>query len=191
MVSGDFRDFYVALAGAAAALTGLLFVALSVAPRRTAILETPVIRQVRASAALLAFTNVLAVSLYGLVPGTNVGYPAAVLGVIGMLFSAAALRSIQPSLKTIERPFRQVSLIALLAVMFGVELISGVIVVSGPRTLTWMHVIGYALVTSVIVGISRAWELVGDRGTSVAASIAVLAGRSPAILEGDGSSSTE
>ena len=42
-----------------------------------------------------------------------------------------------------------------------------------------MQVIGYALITSVIVGIARAWELVGERDTGILASLAVLSGRPP------------
>jgi len=52
----------------AGALAGLLFVALSVAPRRQPNLGPSIIRQIRAAAALLAFTNALAVSLFTLVP---------------------------------------------------------------------------------------------------------------------------
>jgi hypothetical protein len=42
-----------------------------------------------------------------------------------------------------------------------------------------VQVIGYALITSLIVGISRAWELVGDRDAGLAASVAVLLGHRP------------
>ena len=42
-----------------------------------------------------------------------------------------------------------------------------------------MQLISYALVTSLLVGIARAWELVGDRDTGISASIAVLAGHPP------------
>jgi hypothetical protein len=89
VVLGDYREFLVAIAGAAGSLTGLLFVALSVAPRHPLNPGPTVIQQVRATAALLSFSNALAVSLFGLVPGNNVGYPAVVLGVIGILFTAA------------------------------------------------------------------------------------------------------
>jgi hypothetical protein len=40
-----------------------------------------------------------------------------------------------------------------------------------------LQVISYALITSMIVGIARAWELVGGRDTGLSASIAALAGR--------------
>jgi hypothetical protein len=85
VVFGTYRELFAAIAATAGALTGLLFVAISVAPRRGPVSGLPVIQQVLAAAALLAFINALAVSLFGLVPGTNVGYPAVVLGVIGIL----------------------------------------------------------------------------------------------------------
>jgi hypothetical protein len=60
---GTYRELFVATAGAAGALTGLLFVALSITPLRGPSTDHPVIRQVRVAAALLAFVNALAVSL--------------------------------------------------------------------------------------------------------------------------------
>jgi hypothetical protein len=84
-----------------------------VAPRHPLSPGPAVIQQVRAAAALLAFTNALAVSLFGLVPGNNVGYPAAVLGVIGILFTAAAIRSILSSPSTRTQRRRQLGLIIL------------------------------------------------------------------------------
>jgi hypothetical protein len=62
-----------------------------------------VIRQVRASAALLAFVNALAVSVFGLVPGNAAGYPAAIMGVIGILVTAAGVRSILSSPSTLHQ----------------------------------------------------------------------------------------
>jgi hypothetical protein len=97
----------VATAGAAGALTGLLFVALSIVPLRGPSTDHPVIRQVRVAAALLAFLNALAVSLYSLVPGTSAGYPAVVMGLIGTLFIAAAVRSIVSSQAPRRQPGRR------------------------------------------------------------------------------------
>jgi len=80
MVFGTYRELFAAVATVAAALTGLLFVAISVARQPTRDSPPDVIRQIRAAASLLSFTNPLAVTLFGLVPGTNVGYPAIALG---------------------------------------------------------------------------------------------------------------
>jgi hypothetical protein len=177
VVNGTYRDLFIAIAGSGGALTGLLFVALSVAPRPVRASRQHVIRQVRAAAALLAFNNALAVSLFGLVPNTNIGYPAVVLGVIGILFAAAAARSVIAAAPRSRRQWlSQVSLLNLLIVIFGTELGSGIYVVFHPDSPEPVRLIGYALVTSLIVGIARAWELVGDRDTGLSASIAVLTG---------------
>jgi hypothetical protein len=179
VVFGTYRDLFTAIASASGALTGLLFVALSVTARPGVGAGSPVIAQVRAAAAMLAFGNALAVSLFSLVPGTNAGYPAAALGVIGILFTAAGIRSIRASGAAPRQQLRQLSLVTLLLLIFGAELIWGIILIADPRRSSALQVIGYALVTSLIVGIARAWELVGDRDTGIAASIAALAGRTP------------
>ncbi len=177
MTTADYRDLLLAIASSAGALTGLLFVALSVAPRRDPLVGPRAIRQIRPAAAMLAFTNALSVSLFGLVPGTNVGYPSLALGVIGIAFTAAATRSIVTSPATTAQKRGQLSLIGLLLLIFGTEFIAGIVAVALPENTSAPNLIGYALVTSLIVGISRAWELVGDIDTGLTASIAVLIGR--------------
>ncbi len=176
MVSGAYRELFIAVAGAAAALTGLLFVALSVAPRRVLVSGPPVIQQVRAAAALLAFVNALAVCLFGLVPGTNVGYPAVVLGIVGIVFTAAAVRSVLASTATAGQQVRQLELVILLLLIFGAELAGGVTVLAEPGNGGSVQTISYALVASLLVGIARAWELVGERDTGIVASLMVLTG---------------
>jgi hypothetical protein len=179
-----YRDLFTAIAGSGGALTGLLFVALSVAPRRSVISGPQVIQQVRAAAALLAFSNALAVSLYSLVPGTNPGYPALVLGIIGICFTAAAIRSIRSSGSTRRQQQRQLELVMLLLLIFSTELICGILLLAAPGNNSAVQVVGYALVTSLIVGIARAWELVGDRHTGIRASLAVLTGHTPRRPDG-------
>jgi len=177
VVTGNYRDLFIAIAGSAGALTGLLFVALSVAPHPVRSSRRHVIQQVRAAAALLAFNNALVVSLFGLVPQTNVGYPAAALGVIGIMFAAAAARSVIAAAPRSRRQWlSQMSLLNLLIVIFGTELVCAIYLLLHPSSTEPKQLIGYALVTSLVVGIARAWELVGDRDTGLSASIAVLTG---------------
>lgn len=179
MVTGAYRDLFASIAGSAGALTGLLFVAVSVVPRREGTSGLHVIQQIRAAAALLAFTNALAISLFGLVPGTNAGYPAAVLGIIGILFTAASVRSILSSRSPRRQQYQQLELIILLLLIFGAELVSGIAAIADPSRSTPVQTISYAMVAALFVGIARAWELVGDRNTGILASLAVLAGRDP------------
>jgi hypothetical protein len=178
VLTGAYQGLLIVVSGAAAALTGLLFVALSVAPRSRVAGYPVVIRDVRAATALLSFTNVLAVSLFSLVPGTNAGFPALVTAVIGLMFTAAGLRSIIASPETTASHVqRQASLIALLLLAFGFELGGGIQLIARPASTGGAQTVCYVLVGLVLIGIARAWELVGDRDTGVLASIAVLAGR--------------
>jgi hypothetical protein len=183
VLPATYRDLFGVVAGASAALTGLLFVALSVTLRRGPDAGPSVIQQVRAAAALLAFTNALAVSLFGLVPGTNVGYPAVVLGVTGIAFTAAGMRSVLASQATPRQQLRQLGLVVLLLLIFGTELAGGAALLAHPASGTSAQVIGYALVASLLVGVARAWELVGERDTGLVASIVTLASRTHALSD--------
>jgi hypothetical protein len=85
------------------------------------------------------------------------------------------MRSILTSPATANQKRRQVSLITLFLLIFGTELIAGIVALSGPVS-NPPDAIGYALVASLILGISRAWELVGDIDTGLLASIVALTG---------------
>lgn len=175
MVLGDYRELFVVIATSAATLIGLLFVAVSVSKGRSQA-HPQVIREFRAAAALLAFTNPFTVSLFGLVPGTNIGYPAAIVGVIGVAFAAAGVRA------TISLPARlghrrpQAILIFALLLVFGFQIGFGVILIVHPLRSGPLASIGDVLVASLLIGIGRAWELVGNWNTGLFASVALLFG---------------
>jgi hypothetical protein len=187
VVFGTYRELFAAIAATAGALTGLLFVAISVAPRRGPVSGLPVISRSGPLPpcwrSLMRWRSRSSASS----PGTNVGYPAAVLGVIGILFTAAGMRSILASPATVRQQRRgQLGLIILLLLIFGVELACGVAVIVSPHSSEPVQLIGYALVSSLLVGIARAWELVGGVDTGVIASIAVLSGHRPGPRGPDG-----
>ncbi|GAA2522394.1 hypothetical protein [Winogradskya humida] len=119
------------------------------------------------------------VSLFGLVPETNLGYPAASMGVVGILFTAASIRTVLASVAATRARLRQAGLIVLLLSIFGAELICGGLVIAGINPEIAMHLIGYALCTSILVGVARAWEMVSDRDTGLVASLATLVEHKP------------
>lgn len=180
MVIGNYRDLFVAIATSAATLTGLLFVAMSVSESR-ANLHTGIVREFRAAASLLAFTNAFAVALFGLVPGTNIGYPAAVLGVIGLFFTAAGVRTLVVLPTPEQRRRSQIGLIILLLLTFGFELGSGIVLLLDWHRRWAVGQIGDVLIVSLLIGIARAWELVGEWDTGIASSIALLIGHKSRI----------
>ena len=178
VVVGAYRELFVVIATSAATLIGLLFVAVSVSKGRSQA-HPPLVREFRAAAALLAFTNPFAVSMFGLVPGTNIGYPAAIIGVIGVMFVAAGVRA------TISLPARlghrrpQATLILALLVLFSLQILFGVDLILRPYGVGALADVGYVLVASLLIGIGRAWELVGDWNTGLLASIHRLIGLNP------------
>ncbi len=189
MLNGTYRDLLPAIATSAAALTGLLFVAMTVAARRNPADRPAVVMQVRAASCILAFTNALAVALFGLVPGNNVGYPAVAVAVIGIFFTAAGARSIFSSHLPRRHVPRQVGLVVALMTAFAFELAGGIDLLLNPYSSGAGQLVGNLLVALLIIGIARAWELIGDRDTGIISSIAILAGHEHPP-EGDSSAGT-
>jgi hypothetical protein len=173
----SYRELFTAVATCSAGLTGLLFVAISVGPREGAAGRPAIIQQVRAASALLAFTSALSVSLFGLVSVNSAGYSAITAGIIGILFIAASVRSILTSPDvSAEQALRQAGLIVLLLAAFGGELACGIGLTSNNTAVFGPNYLSYVLIVLLLVGIARAWELVGNRDTGVWASLAVLTG---------------
>jgi hypothetical protein len=180
LLTESYRELFTAVATCAAGLTGLLFVAISVTPREGKSSLPPVIQHVRAASALVAFTNALAVSLFGLVPGNSGGWAALSLGGIGILFTAASVRSIVTSRDVSwEQALRQAGLILLLLAAFGAEFGCGIGLSTNHTAVFGPSLLSSILVALLLIGIARAWELVGNRDTGILSSLAVLVGRSP------------
>ena len=165
MVPESIRDFFVASGSAAGALIGLLFVAISVASERIARAKAGVqLYRVRASAALTAFTNALAVSLFALIPGHKIGPAAAVAAVAavgGLTFVAAALLSLIRLRQGRSDTLRHALLLIVLAVTFVIQLIEGVDVITQPGDSGAVNTIAALVIVCFLIGIARAWELIG------------------------------
>jgi hypothetical protein len=184
VLNESYREVLVAIATCAAGLTGLLFVAISVAPREGRTRQPHIIQQVRAASALVAFINALSVSLFGLVPGSSAGQAALALALIGILFTAASVRSVLASPDvTPKQRWRQAGLIATLLAAFGAELGCGIGLISNNTGTFGPGLLCDVLIAMLLIGIARAWELVGDRDTGILSSLAVIVGHSPTLYD--------
>jgi hypothetical protein len=184
VLTETYRELFTAVATCAAGLIGLLFVAISVGPREGRTAQPTLIQEIRAASALVSFSNALAVSLFGLVPGGNAGWAAIVGSAIGIMFTAASVRSIVTSpTVTGDQALRQAGLITILLLAFGGELASGIGLTTGHTDVFGPGFLGYVLVSLLLIGVARAWELVGNRDTGILSSIAVLSGHGGGTID--------
>ena len=162
MVPESIRDFFVTSGSAAGALIGLLFVAISVAAERLARAEAGAQRlRVRAAAALTAFLNALAVSLFALIPGHKIGPAALAAGIVGLAFVLAALLSLIRAHQVRQAKLGDVVFLLLLVVTFVIQVIQGVQVIAQPGNSGDVNTIAALVVVCFLIGIARSWELIG------------------------------
>jgi hypothetical protein len=162
VVPPDIHDLFVAAASVSGALIGLLFVAISVAAERLAReKEAAQVHRIRAAAALSAFTNALAVSLFALVPGQKIGPTAVAVAVGGLAFIAAALLSLVRLRQVRWSTARDTLFLVGLVVLFVIQLIEGIAVIARPHNPGAVNTIAILVIIGFLIGIARSWELIG------------------------------
>ena len=162
MVPDTLHDFFVASAGVAGALVGLLFVAISIAADRLAAERAEAqLHRVRALAALGAFVDALVVSLVALLPGDGLGSAVLIVAAVGLLLVGASLMSLLRTRQLRGRHLRESLFLVGLLVVFGLQLAQAVLLINRPDDTRVVGTIAVLVLVCFMVGIGRAWELVG------------------------------
>jgi multisubunit Na+/H+ antiporter MnhF subunit len=125
MQAPDFTNFFVASAGAGAALVGLLFVAFSVNPGRNAGPNAPPERQAVAASAFTALINAFFISLVTLIAADSLGGVAIVVGVVSFISTLRLTGDLFPPHLTRWIYARHASFLAIGLIIYGLQVFYG------------------------------------------------------------------
>jgi hypothetical protein len=156
-----FHDFFAAAAAVVGALIGLLFVAISVSQGRLAVQGGSQSHRIRASAALTVFTNALTVSLFALIPGLHLGWPALITAVLGEIFVFASLLSLWRLREEQPGQYRESLFLIGIAILFVFQLVAGIELINHPESVGDVRTVAILVVVCALGGIARSWELIG------------------------------
>jgi hypothetical protein len=180
MVPGVYDAYLAAMATAAAALIGLLFVAVSV---RDDTIFGPNAMPGGEALAITAFTglvNSFVVSLLGLIPHTNIGEPAVIMAVI----SIVAIVRLQRRLHIGRNPI----VLAIALLTYAAQLGLGVLLLVDPHDSDQLINLSIIVFVTLIVSLQRAWSLLRGRHLASAGGTAVTGDHDPPPGSGPGRS---
>ena len=173
MVPATFGNFFVASAGAGAALAGLLFLAVTAEAIKSVDYGAPVERRSVSSSAFLGLINAFFISMAGLIPDTNLGITALLAGLASAILMAFVGREL-----AIGQPWRaaarRIALVALSVLLYLLECWRGVQLIGNASDAAPVTALASLLLIVYAVALLRVWELVGAQRRGVLGQLSPL-----------------
>jgi hypothetical protein len=162
MVPPQFTNFFLASSGAAAALVGLLFVAISVAPEHIVQANAPIERQAMAASSFTALLNAFFISLGALIP-VNTGTLTLIMSALGFINSSVLAWNLLKKRGRWQNVVRRVYLILVSFIIYGYEFYYAILIIKEPNNVGYFYVLAGLLLGVYGIGLTRAWQLLGAR----------------------------
>src|SRR5215471_2847823 len=178
MVPGMYDAYLGAVATASAALIGLLFVAVSV---RDESIFGPKATPGGEALAITAFSglvNSFVVSLLGLIPKVNIGQPAVIMAVVGVIATVRLQRRLPAS--------RNLIVLAITLLAYAAQFVYGVLLIIKPHDSDQLINLSFIVFVTLIVSLQRAWSLLKGKHLATAPGSAVPGDHDPPHGPGPG-----
>jgi len=151
MVPSAYNAYLAAAATAAAALIGLLFVAVSLRDDTIFGANAMPGGEALAITAFTGLVNSFVVSLLGLIPSSNIGVAAIISGVI----SFVAILRLQRRLHSA----RNSVVLVITLIVYGAQIFYGIALLIKPHDKTQVANLAFILFATLLVSLQRAWSL--------------------------------
>jgi hypothetical protein len=174
MVPQTYFAFFTASAGAGAALIGLLFVAISIAPERSVTGSAPQARRALSASTFIALSNAFFISLFALIPEADIGWAVVVMGSLSLVQTLRLGWTLLKGRHDWRSIVRRSFLILASLVVFALELTNGLALARNAHNLAAVFTIAVLLFTAYGLGLIHAWELLGAQRTSFFAWLSLL-----------------
>ena len=166
MVPPEFQPFFTASTAASAALIGLLFVSVSVAPEKVFGSQAEAVRQARALSAFAALANIFFISFACLIPHVAAGPVIAGIGLVGFL-QTLGLLSLLPYWRAEGALLRSSILFLGSAAIYLGEMAVGIQLWMKPSAVGALTGVLELILGAYAIGLGRAWELLGAPRTGL------------------------
>lgn len=158
--AGGVRELLSGQRGASAALIGLLFVSIAVAPERIFGSSATARRRTAAGSAFTALLNAFFVSLAALIPTSNLGYTALVMAIIGLVNTLALGRHTWED-RRLGRGLLAYALLPGSLIVYTLQIWYAAQLLRHARDTDALYGLVYLLLPAYSLGLARAWELLG------------------------------
>ncbi len=160
MVTPEYQPFFSASVAASAALIGLLFVSVSIAPERIFGAEADPRRQAQAISAFSALANVFFISMSSLIPGVLIGIVVTAVAGASTLQLLGLLARVRNYGADVITAIRGAILFLVSAIIYGTELYLGLLLWTRPSAGALIGLLE-VLLGAYAIGLGRAWQLLG------------------------------